>query len=97
MKKSYDINQKVNEILKASDSIKQAEPNPFFYTRLYARMQRELLQPKTVLGFQLKPTYAYIIVFALVVINIFAMTNFKIHQNQPVQEDRYSFYQTENF
>jgi hypothetical protein len=90
-----NIENKIEETLKAFEGISQAEPSPFYYTRLKARMEKELLQPKTVLGFQLKPIYAYSIFFALVVINIFAISNFKNHQNHPLQEESYSLYEAE--
>jgi hypothetical protein len=95
MKNHYNIEQKIDETLESTKGISSAEPKPFFYTRLHARMERELLQPKTVLGFQLKPIYAYSVIMALLIMNIFAISNFKNHQNNPSQEDSYSLYQAE--
>ena len=90
-----NIENKIEETLKAFEGITQADPQAFFYTRLHARMERELLQTKTVLGFQLKPIYAYSVIMALVIINVFAISNFKNHQNNPSQEDSYSLYQAD--
>lgn len=38
MNKMSDIQRKVEEALASVDNIRQAQPNPFFYTRLEARM-----------------------------------------------------------
>lgn len=90
-----NIKNEVEKTLNSLNGINQAEPKAFFYTRLHARMEKELLEPKTVLGFQLKPIHAYSIFIVLVVINIFAISNFKNHQNHSQQEDTYSLYQAE--
>jgi hypothetical protein len=95
MKKNYYIEQKINETLKSAEGISQAEPSPFYYARLKARMERELLYPKTILGFQLKPIYAYSVIIALVIINTLAISNFNNNQKQLSQEDSYILYQAE--
>ena len=95
MENPYNIAQQIDETLESTKGISSAEPQPFFYTRLHARMERELLQAKTVLGFQLKPIYAYSVIIALIIINVFAISNFNNHRNNPSQEDRYSLYQAE--
>ena len=89
------IEQKVEEALKSLEGIISAEPKPFFYTRLYTRMEQELLQSKTILGFQLKPIYAYSVIMALIVINAFAISNFKNHYTSTSQQENYSLYQAE--
>lgn len=86
MKKSYDIQQKVDETLKALDGIEQAKPNPFFYTRLKARMERELLQPKTVLGWTFKPIYAYASLALVLSINIFTIITLNNKSSQPPKD-----------
>lgn len=87
------IEQKIEEALKSLEGIITAEPKPFFYTRLCARMEQELLQPKTILGFQLKPIYAYSVIMALIVINAFAISNFKNPYTLSSQHECYSLYQ----
>ena len=89
------IEQKVEEALKSLEGIIAAEPKPFFYTRLHTRMEQELLQSKTILGFQLKPVYAYSVIMALIVINTFAISNFKNHYTSTSQQEYYSLYQAE--
>lgn len=89
------IEQKVEETLKSLEGIIVAEPKPFFYTRLHIRMEQELLHPKTILGFQLKPIYAHSVIIALIVINAFAISNFKNHYASTSQQEYYSLYQAE--
>jgi hypothetical protein len=93
MKKSYNIEQKVDETLKAFDGINQAEPKPFYYTRLKARMERELLQPKTVLGWTFKPIYAYASLALVLSINIFTIVTLNNKSSQPLKDTQvYSLY-----
>lgn len=40
MKTRQDIDQKVEQTLESLDGIQRAEPNPFFYTRVIGRLQR---------------------------------------------------------
>jgi hypothetical protein len=84
MKKTYDIEQKVETTLKAFDGMEQAEPNPFYYKRLKARMERELLQPKTVLGWTFKPVYVYASLVVVLLINVFTIVTLNNKSNQPM-------------
>lgn len=93
MKKSYDIEQKVETTLKAFDGMAQAEPNPFYYTRLKARMEKELLQPKTVLGWTFKPVYAYASLVVVLLINIFTIVTLNNKSSHPKDSAQtYSLY-----
>ena len=92
MKHSYNIEQKINETLKSLKGISSVSPQPFFYGRLHARMQEELLKPKTVWGFQLKPVYAYSVIVALIIINTFTISILKNHQKSSSPQEDYSLY-----
>ncbi len=83
MKKSYNIELKINETLKSVEGITQAEPNPFYYTRLKARMERELLQSKTVLGWTFKPIYAYACLATVLMLNVFTIITINNKSSQP--------------
>jgi hypothetical protein len=83
MKKTYEIEQKVEKTLKALDGIEQAKPNPFYYTRLKARMEKELLQPKTVLGWTFQPVYAYASLVIVLLINVFTIVTLNNNSSQP--------------
>ena len=59
MNKQHDLNNKVDEMLNSLDGIQRAEPQPFFYTRLMARMQRnEKTLWETMGSFLSKPVIA---------------------------------------
>jgi hypothetical protein len=38
---SKNLPEKIEQVLQSLDGIQRAEPMPFFYTRLHARMQKE--------------------------------------------------------
>jgi hypothetical protein len=78
-------------ILNSINGIGSAEPKPFFYTRLKARMERKLLQPKTVFGYQLKPMYAYGAVIILLILNAIFISNFS--ENYTKTSESYTLYQ----
>lgn len=56
MKKHYNNEEEVERTLQSLEGIKRAEPNPFFYTRLQARMEQKFVK-KT--GWQWRPVYVY--------------------------------------
>ena len=87
--------QQIEGVLKSLEGIIATEPKSFFYTRLHTRMEQELLQPKTILGFQLKPIYAYSVIMALIVINAFAIFKVKNHNTSTSPQEYYSLYQAE--
>ena len=41
MNKPQNINKRVDEVLNSLDGIQKAEPNPYFFTRLRARLERD--------------------------------------------------------
>jgi hypothetical protein len=70
-------------------------PKAFFYARLRARMERELLEPKRVFWWDIKPVYAYSLVLVLVVLNL--MTLARTEKSENTDKDTYSFYQSVDF
>jgi hypothetical protein len=82
MKLYYDIDKKVEETLKSLDGVNQAEPNPFYYTRLKARMEKELLQPKSVWGWTFKPLYVYASLAIVLLINVFTIATINNKSSQ---------------
>lgn len=56
MKKHYHNEEEVERTLQSLEGIQRAEPNPYFYTRLQARMEKKFVE-KT--GWQWRPGYAY--------------------------------------
>jgi hypothetical protein len=87
MKNLDNIENKIEETLKAFEGINQAEPKAFFYTRLQARMERELLEPKTVLAWTFKPIYAYASLALVLSINIFTIITLNNKSSQPPKDN----------
>jgi hypothetical protein len=88
MKNFDNIENKIEETLKAFEGINQAEPKPFFYTRLKARMERELVETKTVLGWTFKPIYVYVSLTLVLTINIFTIITFINKSSQPPNDSQ---------
>lgn len=85
-----NIETKIERIINASEGIKSAEPKAYFYSRLHARMERELLASKNILGWQLKPIYALSAVAIVLIINVFTLLNLqKIEKNAQEQYQSY--------
>lgn len=95
MKNLSDINALVAQTLNSLDGISSAEPNPHFYIRLHARMERELLSPRKVLGWQFKPIYALSAVVLLLIINVFTILSFP--KNQVSNPEQYNLYESGDF
>lgn len=87
--------QKIDETLESLNGISSAEPKLFFYTRLHARMERELLQTKTVLVWQLKPIYALSAVVIVIIINIFTLVN--LQKTEKNSQEQYRLYEIGSF
>jgi hypothetical protein len=65
------MDNKIEEILNSLDGNQRAEPPAFFYTRLKARMERELGQKaKGSKTWILRPAYALMALMMVLVINI---------------------------
>jgi hypothetical protein len=90
MKNLPNIETKIEQTINALEGIKSAEPKAYFYTRLNARMECELLTPKTVLGWQFKPIYALSAVAIVVIINIFTLVN--LQKIEKSAQEQYQLY-----
>ena len=66
------VNKKTDEILNSLDGIKRATPTGFFYTRLKARMEKDLLPAAGRTGL-LKPAYAFSLLVMVLVVNAFVI------------------------
>ena len=68
---SYEKNNRTEQILNSLDGNQRAEVPEFFYTRLKARMERELGQENTNnKSWILRPAYALVTLAVVLVINI---------------------------
>jgi hypothetical protein len=73
-----NMENEIEQTLHSLDGMSAAEPNPFFYTRLKARMEKELLTPRKVFGWQVKPIYAISTLSIILILNaitIFTASN----------------------
>ena len=95
MKKISDIEAKLERALNSLNGISSAEPLPYFYTRLHARMEHELLTPRKVLGWQFKPIYAILMVACLLIINFFSI--FILQKTQVSNAEQYNLYESGGF
>ena len=95
MKKISDREAKVEQALNSLNGISSAEPQPYFYTRLHARMEHELLTPRKVLGWQFKPIYAILMVACLLIINFFSI--FILQKTQVSNAEQYNLYESGGF
>lgn len=74
MNRRTDIEQKVQEALESLDGIQRAEPQPYFYTRLKARLQRdERTVWETIGSFMSRPAVVAAGLCMVVVLNVFVL------------------------
>ena len=95
MDNSSNIEIKVEKTINALEGIQTAELSPYFYSRLHARMERELLTPKKVLSWQFKPIYALSAVVIITIINI--VTIFNLQKIKTPNQEQYKFYESGSF
>lgn len=70
MKKKEDIERQVSETLKVLDRIEKTGPDPFFYTRLKARLESETIESGS---WSYKIKYALYATLVLLIINGFSI------------------------
>lgn len=89
-------NKKVEDGMRSLDGLKQASPDPFFFTRLEARMQRERGAWDKISSFVAKPIIAFACICLVIMINavvIFSTTdsqNTNSQNNELATVDEYT-------
>ena len=74
MSKQPDIDKRIEKILDSLEGIKRAEPQPFFYTRLIGRLQRnEKSSWETMGSFLAKPVVVIVSLCFILVFNAFLL------------------------
>jgi hypothetical protein len=74
MNKHSDIDKKVNKTLESLEGIQKAEPIPFFFTRLKARLEREEKNIWETMGAILaRPIVAFACLFLIIGVNAFVL------------------------
>ncbi|MEO8962449.1 MAG: hypothetical protein ABI325_11245 [Ginsengibacter sp.] len=64
-----NLNKKIEDAMRSLDGIQQATPEPFFFTRLEARMQRERGVWDKISSFVAKPIIAFACICLVIMIN----------------------------
>ena len=76
MNKMTDIQKRVDEAMDSILNISQATPQPFFYTRLMARIQRQEGSVwEKISGLVSRPVVAFITVSTVLMLNIYVALN----------------------
>ena len=84
-----NLNKKVEDAMRSLDGIKQASSDPFFFTRLEARMQRERGAWEKISSFVAKPIIAFACICLVIMINavvIFSSTDSQKNTNSQSNE-----------
>jgi hypothetical protein len=83
------LNKKIEDTMRSLDGIEQATPNPFFFTRLEARMQREKGIWDKISSFVAKPVITFACICLVIMINaavIFSSTGLQKTDNSQGSE-----------
>ena len=75
-------NSRINSILESADGVVRATAPDFFYTRLKARMEREMQEPIRA-NWILRPAFALIILGLLLSVNSYLIFNRSQQAAQP--------------
>lgn len=67
------MEQKLEKALESLDGIQRATPQPYFYTRLKARLTREEKEWGGITGFISRPVYALAMICVVLLINTWAV------------------------
>jgi hypothetical protein len=63
------INKKIDAVLQSADKIERAEPRPFLFTRIEARMQNEKNVWSKISSFVARPVVAFACICFVLIIN----------------------------
>jgi hypothetical protein len=82
MKETPDMEQRIEKALESLDGIQRATPQPYFYTRLKARLDRKERDWAGITGFISRPAYALAMICLVLLINTWAVMNNSNESNQ---------------
>ncbi|HXR82865.1 MAG TPA: hypothetical protein VN722_01020 [Hanamia sp.] len=80
------FNKKIDDVMQSLDGIEKASPNPFFFTRLEARMQREKSSWEKISSFVAKPVVAFACICLVIMINAWVILSSGNSQNSTNQQ-----------
>jgi hypothetical protein len=100
MNRQTDIGKRVEKALESLDGIQKAEPQPYFFTRLKARLERDNKSVWEMIGsFLARPAIAIVGLCLILALNVFILiqketattTSQPYADNMPAQEDENIF------
>ena len=68
-----NINKKIEDAMHSIDGIDKAQPKPFFFTRLEARMEKENNIWVKITSFVTRPVVAFVCICLVIMINAFVI------------------------
>jgi hypothetical protein len=69
MKHTHDMKKRIEEMLNSLDGVQRAQPQPYFYTRLKARMARDQKGWGGIAGIISRPVYALAMICVVLLMN----------------------------
>jgi len=81
-----NINEEIRKTLAVTDDLKKAEMPDFFYTRLKARMENELVK-RTELAWVMKPVFVIPTLTLAILLNVFTVRQL-LKSYQPVSSEK---------
>lgn len=81
-----NLDEKIEKTLGALGGIERAEPNPFFYTRLKARMEnaQEVLPSRV--RWIMNPSVVFSSLLVIIVLNVVSVINYSKNSQQPERQ-----------
>jgi len=79
--------KRIEKALESLDGIQRATPQPYFYTRLKARLSRKEKEWSGITGFISRPAYALAMICIVLLVNTWAVMNSSKESSQanPIQ------------
>ncbi len=82
MKQKQHMDKQVDDTLNSLDGLQKASPGPYFFTRVQARLNRNQKDVwEQTLSFLTRPAVVAASVFAILLVDIIALTNLKSTDN----------------
>ncbi len=82
-----NINKKIEETMHSIDGIDKAQPNPFFFTRLEARMEKENNIWVKITSFVTRPLVAFACICLVIIINAFVILSSSLSTNTSTKQN----------
>jgi hypothetical protein len=82
-----NINKKIEDTMHSIDGIDKAQPNPFFFTRLEARMEKENNIWVKITSFVTRPLVAFACICLVIIINAFVILSSSLSTNTSTKQN----------